>query len=222
MADPNELNLQESLEAVLGTIRQIKEGEFSEQLGKVSVYLGLITKSWDAYNSALQSARQQTGADQDQYRRVFDARTGGLRSSIKNSVKFARMNLDLAMAQALDRLIPRPRSAVKSDELKRAASLQMWFDGLQDPTSAMLEHYKGSSIPLDKYLIAGQWGHEYLMKRRINPEDYDCKLCEVLQFPDSAARNVVLKYGRLARAIDTLEESAFRMLDALEDEVHAK
>jgi hypothetical protein len=219
MRDPDGFDLHESVEAVSGIIRQMKEGEFSERLGKVSVYIGSIVKSWDAYNSALESARQQTGANQDQYLKALDMRAKALRSSIKNSVGFARMNMDQAMAQALDRLIPRPRGAVRSDVIKRAGSLQTWFDELQDPSGAMLEHYKGSSIPLDKYIIAGQWGHGYLMKRQINPEDYDRKLCEALQCQDSSAGKVVLNYGRLVRAIDALEEGA---LKALEREAHTK
>jgi hypothetical protein len=218
----HDFDLQKSIEAVQGLIQQMMEGEFRERLGKVSVYMCSIERSWNTYNSTLESLRQQAGTDRDQYRRVLDTGTSALRSSIKNSVKFARMNLDLAMAQALERLVPRPRSAAKSDEIKRAGSLQTWFDGLQDPSGAMLEHYGGSSIPLDKYLIAGKWGHEYLMRRQINPEDYDRKLCEVLQCQDSAAGKVVLNYGRLSRAIGSLEEGALKALDALEREAHTK
>ena len=130
-----------------------------------------------------------------------------------NSIKFAQMNLDQAMAQALDKLIPRPRLTTKADDVKRAGSLKTWFDKLQDPTGAMLEHYKGSSIPLDKYLVAGQWGHDYLRKRRINTEAYDHELCEILQCSDSAARDVILNYGKLSGMIDALEEGFNKALE---------
>lgn len=206
MSDPSDL--RESIEAVQSILGQMREGEFSDGLGKASVYIGSIEKSWNMYNSALESIRQQSGTDQDQYRKAVDARTRGLKASITNSIRFARMNIDQAMAHAMDGLIPRPRSVAKSDEVKRTGSLKTWFDTLDDPTSAMLEHYKGSSIPLDKYLVAGRWGHEYLKKRHIDSEAYDRELCEILSCSDSAAGRVVLNYGKLNRAIDALEEKA--------------
>lgn len=210
MGNSNDFDLQESIKGIQSIIGQIKKGEFSERLGKVSVYLGSIAKSWNTYCSSLESAGQQAAGDKNQVR---DTKVQSLRSSTINSIKFARMNLDQAMAQALDKLIPRPRLRTKADDVKRSGSLETWFDKVQDPTSAMLEHYKGSSIPLDKYLVAGRWGHEYLRERRINTEAYDRELCEILPCSDSAAKEVILSYGRLSRMIDALEEGANRALE---------
>ncbi|MGA9099635.1 MAG: hypothetical protein WB392_11965 [Methanotrichaceae archaeon] len=212
MGNSNDFDLKESIKEIQNIIGQINKGEFSERLGKVSVYVGSIAKSWDTYNSNLESVRQQAANGQNQYHQAVDAKIKSLRSSIMNSIRFARMNLDQAMAQALDKLIQRPRVMTKADEVKRAGSLQTWFDKLQDPTSAMLEHFKGSSIPLDKYLIAGRWGHEYLRGRGINTEVYDHELCEILTCSDSAVREVILNYGRLSRMIDALEEGANKAL----------
>ncbi len=213
MGNSNDFNLQESIKEIQSIIGQIKKGEFSERLGKVSVYLGSIAKGWSTYNPSMESVRQQAGGDQSQQRKVIDARVKGLRSSTMNSIRFARMNLDQAMAQALDKLIPRPRGMTKADDVKRAGSLKTWFDKLQDPTSAMLEHYKGSSIPLDKYLLAGRWGHDYLRERRINTGAYDRELCEIMSCTDSAVRDVMLNYGRLSGMIDALEEGANKALE---------
>ncbi|MFB3765999.1 MAG: hypothetical protein ACE14P_12240 [Methanotrichaceae archaeon] len=210
MGSSNDFDIQESIKEIQSIIGPIKKGDFSERFGKVAIYFGSIAKSWNTYYSSLESVRQQAGGDQNQAR---DAKVKSLKSSTMNSIRFARMNLDQVMAQALDKLIPRPRLMTKADEVKRAGSLKIWFDKLQDPTSAMLEHYKGSSIPLDKYLIAGRWGHEYLRARRINTETYDHELCEILQCSDSAVRDVILNYGRLSRMIDALEEGANRALE---------
>jgi hypothetical protein len=213
MIDPSGFDLRESVSAIQIVIDRMKEGEFSEPLERVSVYIGSIVKSWDTYNSSSKCTGQRADAPD---------KTDALRSSIKNSIKFARMNLDRAMAQALDRLIPRPRMVAKSEEIKRAASIQTWFDGQKDPSSAMLEHYKGSSIPLDKYLIAGQWGHGYLRARRINPEEYDRRLCELLQCQGSDSGRVLLNYGLLVRAIDTFEERALFALEEQERDLREK
>jgi hypothetical protein len=124
------------------------------------------------------------------------------------------MNLDMAMVQALDKLIRRPKSANKIDEQKKIKSLQDWFDQLPDPAPAMLEHFKASSSPLDKYLVAGQWGHEYLRKRHINPGAFDGKLCELISCSDSAAFGMVMNYGKLTKAIDAVEEKALEALAA--------
>lgn len=210
MGNSTDFDLQKSIDEIQSIIGQIKKGEFSERLGKVSVYLGSIAKSWNTCYSSLESVGQQAGGDQNQAR---DAKVKGLRSSTMNSIRFARMNLDQAMAQALDKLIPRPRLMTKADDVKRAESLKTWFDKLPDPTSAMLEHYKGSSIPLDKYLVAGRWGHEYLRERRINTGAYDRELCEILQCADPNARDVMLNYGRLNCIIDALEEDANKILE---------
>jgi hypothetical protein len=100
---------------------------------------------------------------------------------VVSSLKFARMNLDQSMVQALDKLVKRPKSASKVDEQKRMQALTQWFDQLQDPAPAMLEHFIASSTPLDKWLVAGQWGHQYLRKRKIDLDSYDRKICELVQ-----------------------------------------
>jgi hypothetical protein len=214
MSDPGDL--QESLENVLNILFPLKAGEFSEKLNKVSVYIGTIGKSFDSYNSALESIKQQSSGDQDKYRKEVEARTAGLNASLVSSLKFARMNLDTAMVQALDKLIRRPKSANKIDEQKKIRSLQDWFDQLPDPATAMLEHFKASSSPLDKWLVAGQWGHEYLRKRQINPEAFDGQLCELISCSDSAAFGMVLNYGRLIKAMDAVEERVVEMIEAME------
>ncbi len=220
MSDPG--NLQESLENVLNILFPLKASEFSEKLNKVSVYIGTIGKSFDSYNSALESIKQQSGGDQDKYGKEVASRTAALKVSLVSSLKFARMNLDTAMIQALDKLIRRPKSANKIDELKKIRSLQDWFDQLPDPATAMLEHFKASSSPLDKWLVAGQWGHEYLRKRQINPEAFDSQLCELISCSDSAALGVVLNYGELTKAIEAVEERALKMIGTMEDDALTK
>ena len=220
MSDPGDL--EESIENVLNILLPLKADEFSEKLNKVSVYIGTIGKSFNSYNSALESIRQQPGGGQDKYRKEVAARTVGLKASIGSSIRFARMNLDLAMAQALDKLIRRPKSANKIDEQKKMRSLQDWFDQLPDPVTAMLEHFKASSSPLDKWLVAEQWGHEYLRKRQINPEAFDGKLCELISCSDSATVGMVMNYGKLIKAIDAVEERVMEMIRAMEGDALTK
>ena len=128
----------------------------------------------------------------------------------------------MAMVQALDKLIRRPKSANKIDEQKKIRSLQDWFDQLLDPATAMLEHFKASSSPLDKYLVAGQWGHEYLRKRHINPEAFDSQLCELICCSDSATVGMVMNYGKLIKAIDAVEEMGVEMIVAMEGDALTK
>ena len=208
--------MEESIENVLNILLPLKADEFSEKLNKVSVYIGTIGKSFNSYNSALESIRQQSGGDQDKYRKEAAFRIVGLKASLASSTKFARMNLDMAMVQALDKLIRRPKSANKLDEQKKIRSLQDWFDQLPEPAPAMLDHFKASSSSLDKWLVAGQWGHEYLRKRRINPEAFDGQLCELISCSDSAAVGMVMNYGKLIKAIDAVEESTLKLLETLE------
>ena len=214
MSDPGDL--QESIEALLTILQPLKAGEFSEKLNKVSMYLSTIGKSFNSFNSALELIRQQSGGDQDKYQKDVASRTTGLKASFASSIKFARMNLDIAMVQALDKLVRRPKSANKIDEQKKIRSFQDWFDQLPDPATAMLEHFKASSSPLDKYLMAGQWGHEYLRKRQINPEAYDRHLCELISCSDLGAVGIVMNYGKLIKAIDAVEERAVEMIRAME------
>ncbi|MDD1733124.1 MAG: hypothetical protein LUQ53_04045, partial [Methanothrix sp.] len=85
-----------------------------------------------------------------------------------NFIRFAHLNLDAVLVQALESLVFRPRLASKSDEQKKAAALQKTFDRLEHPEKALLEHYVASSDPLNKYLVAGPWGHQYLQRRGID------------------------------------------------------
>jgi len=109
-------------------------------------------------------------------------------------------------------LVWRPRLASKTDEQKKAVALQKTFDRLDNPAEAMLEHYRSSSDPLNKYLVAGPWGHEYLRKRGIDLGDYDRELCELLGCRETAAGRIVLGYAGLRRAIDEVEKRASRDL----------
>ena len=119
-------NLEESIDNVLNILQPLKTDEFSEKLNKVSVYIGTIGKSFNSYNSALESIRQQSGGDQDKYRKEAASKAALLKASLASSTKFARMNLDMAMVQALDKLVRRPNSANKSrraEEEKIASGL---------------------------------------------------------------------------------------------------
>ena len=110
--------------------------------------------------------------------------------------------------QALESLVFRPRLASKSDEQKRALALERSFDGLEHPEKALLEHYVSSSDPLNKYIVAGPWGHQYLKKRGIEAEAleaFDMQLCELLGCADMAAGRIVLAYAGLYHALDRLK-----------------
>jgi hypothetical protein len=58
----------------------------------------------------------------------------------------------------------------------------------------MLEHFKASSNPLDKWLVARQWGLEYLRKQRIDFDAYNRNFCELKPRSDYAATTMVLNY----------------------------
>jgi len=132
--------------------------------------------------------------------------------ALANFIRFARLNLDSALAQALESLVYRPRLASKTDEQRKSAALQKTFDRLEDPANAMLEHYQSSSDPLNKYLVAGPWGHEYLKRRGIDLEGYDRKLTGILGCEETAAGKIVLGYAALKRAIDRIEATDAREL----------
>lgn len=204
--------LKDLMDPLQSTLLPLKVGEFSENINKVSVHISAI-------NSALKSIGQESGSDPDKCREEVAVRTATLKASAGSSIKFARMNLDMAMAQALDKLIRRPKSANKVDEAKRKQSLGEWFDQLDDPATAMLEHFKSSSNPLDKWLVAGTWGHEYLKKRHINSGAYDREICGPMKCLDSDAMKIVLSYGRVSAAIDALEDNVSGMLEALQPEI---
>ncbi|MCX6673776.1 MAG: hypothetical protein NTY37_08365 [Methanothrix sp.] len=171
----------EVVEALQGMLVPLRQGEFSEKIGKISVYVKSSAKSRDL-------------------------------KSLSNFVRFAHLNLDAVLVQALEVLVWRPRLASKTDEQKKAVALQKTFDRLDNPMQAMLEHYRSSSDPLNKYLVAGPWGHEYLRKRKVDLEEYDKELCELLGCGETAAGRIVLSYTRLCRAIDKVEERAMQAL----------
>ena len=130
--------------------------------------------------------------------------------TLANFIRFAHLNLDAALTQALVELVYRPRLATRADEQKKSVALQKTFDRLDDPARAMLEHYRSSSDPLNKYLVAGPWGHEYLRKRGIDIEQYDRELCTILGCKETAAGRIVLGHAELSRAIDRVEATAAR------------
>jgi len=136
------------------------------------------------------------------------ARCGDARAR-NNFIRFARLNLDAALVQALDSLVFRPRLASRSDEQKRALALERSFDGLEHPEKALLEHYVSSSDPLNKYIVAGPWGHQYLVKRGVQWQDlqvFDIELCELLGCKDTAAGKIVLAYAGLSLALEKLKD----------------
>jgi hypothetical protein len=205
-------DLQRSVQDVQSLLSPLKEGEFSEKLYKVTVYVESIEKSWNSYRSSLESLSKE--GDPEKRRKAVESKAKGFEASLKSSLRFARMNLDAAMIQALDAVVRKPKVASKADEKRKADALQRAFDHFPDPTEAMLEHFNSTSDPLDKYLVAGPWGFEYLRKRGADPEAYYRELCEVLACHDSAAGKVVLSYKKLNQGIDDVEEQALRLLRA--------
>ncbi|MDD1761745.1 MAG: hypothetical protein LUQ59_05885 [Methanothrix sp.] len=176
-ADGNDRTLAQAVQEVQSQLMPLRQGEFSANMDKVSVYV----------QSAANSKEPKT---------------------LTNFIRFARLNLDAALTRALEKLVYRPRLASKTDEHKKSVALQKTFDRLDDPARAMLEHYKSSSDPLNKYLVAGPWGHEYLRKRGIDIEEYDRELTTILGCEETAAGKIVLGYAELRRAIDRVEATA--------------
>ncbi|HSD59217.1 MAG TPA: hypothetical protein VLB04_13650 [Methanotrichaceae archaeon] len=204
--------LKRSIEAVQSLLQPLQKGEFSEKLYKVSVYLQSISKSWDACRSALQALEKED--DPEKRHKAAEAKAKGFEASLKSSLRFARMNMDAAMVHALERIARKPKVASKADEKRKAEALQRSFDRFPDPTEAMLEHYHSTSDPLDKYLVAGPWGFEYLRKRNGDLEAYYRELCEVLACRDFEAGKVVLCYKKLNQGIDDVEEQSLKLLRA--------
>jgi hypothetical protein len=159
----------------------LRQGQFSEKIGKISVYVQSSAKARDV-------------------------------KTLANFIRFARLNLDAVLVAALEAVVWRPRLASKTDEHKKAVALQKTFDRLEDPARAMLEHFVSSSDPLNKYLVAGPWGHEYLRKRKVDLEEYDKELCELLGCQETAAGRVMLSYTRLCLEIDKVEERAMQAM----------
>lgn len=173
----HEISLAQAAEDVQRILEPLRQGEFSLNIGKISVYVQSAAKARDA-------------------------------KTLANFIRFARLNLDAVLVQALESQVFRPRLASKADEQKKATALQKTFDRLDRPAQAMLEHYKSSSDPLNKYLVAGPWGHEYLKKRKANLEEYDSELVEMLGCKESPAGRMMLAYTRIKSAIDEVEKQA--------------
>ena len=211
----SDLDLQRSVEALLSRLGPLQQGEFSEKIYKVSVYAQSVAKSWQIFRAAISTLESKTGEDPEQQRQDVQARAKSFDLSTKNSLRFMRINLDAVMVQALELVVWRPKNPTKTDEAKKAAALKKTFDRLEDPAKAMLEHYRGSSDPLNKYLVAGPWGHDYLRKRSVNLEDYDRELCEMLGCQETPAGKIVLGYAALGRAVDDLERL---ILECLQEE----
>ncbi|OPY53613.1 MAG: hypothetical protein A4E48_00747 [Methanosaeta sp. PtaU1.Bin060] len=204
-------DLRRSIEAVRNQIGQLKDGWPSERLYKIAVYVESIGKSWDALHAASSSLAKEGAADPGGPALQAES----FRASAKNSLRFARINLDAALMEALDSVVKRPRSANKSDEQKKTLALKRVFDGSPEPDKSMLQQYCVSSDPLDKWLIAGPWGHDYLRKRAIDIGAYDIKLCKMLSCEETAAGRIILSYSDLSKALDALEECALRSSEAL-------
>jgi hypothetical protein len=205
--------LEIAIEALQNMVLPLRQGEFSLGLGKVSVYVQSVAKSWDLSCTALQALEQKRAIDPEGYSRAKAAIKAGFQKSLQNSLAFSRRNLDTVLVQALGALVSRPRNPTKTDEQKKSDALKKTFDRLDCPTEAMLEHYRSSSDPLNKYLVAGPWGHQYLKARKIDLEEYDRQLCEMLACQDTAAGRIVLGYTRLCRAIDEVEVQALQVVD---------
>jgi hypothetical protein len=206
-----DVDLRRSIETVQSILAPLSQGEFSEKLYKVSIYVESVAKSWDACRTDLADLKKKNVDDPGKISQAVQARVKSFQAPLENSLRFARLNLDAAMVQALERLVWRPKSASRQDEQRKAEALQKVFDGMPEPGKAMLQHYRAASDPLDKWLVAGPWGHEYLKKRHIRSEAFDGELCQMLACGGSAAGMVVLSYGRLGRAIDQVEEAALKM-----------
>jgi hypothetical protein len=177
-----EISLVQAAEEVQKMLEPLRQGEFSLNIGKISVYVQSAVKARDA-------------------------------KTLANFIRFAHLNLDAVLVQALESLVFRPRLASRADEQKKATALQKTFDRLDRPAQAMREHYQSSSDPLNKYLVAGPWGHEYLKKRGIDLEDYDRELCQILGCQETIAGKIVLGYTGLRKAIDLVEGRAIEALE---------
>jgi hypothetical protein len=177
-----EISLAQAAEEVQKMLEPLRQGQFSLNIGKISVYVQSAAKARDA-------------------------------KTLANFIRFAHLNLDAVLVQALESLVFRPRLASRADEQKKATALQKTFDRLDRPAQAMREHYQSSSDPLNKYLVAGPWGHEYLKKRGIDLEDYDRELCQILGCQETIAGKIVLGYTGLRKAIDLVEVRAIEALE---------
>jgi hypothetical protein len=202
--------LESAFETAQCITQPLRQGEFNELIGKVLVYIQSVKNAWIELDSALRILEQTRTEDTEENRKAKDAKIKAFEKSLKNSIHFARINLDAALLQALETLVFRPRSPTKTDEYKKAMALQKTFDRLDSPAEAMLEHFRTSSDPLNKYLVAGQWGHEYLRKRKIDLEEYDRNICEILAAQETAAGKIVLAYAHIERSLKAIEKEGLR------------
>jgi hypothetical protein len=205
--------LESAIEAVQSMVLPLRQDEFTEGAGKISVYVQSVAKSRDSSHTALQALEQRMAKDSEGYTKAKEIIKLSFQKSFQNSLRFARLNLDQLLLQALQALVCRPRNPTKTDEQKKSIALQKTFDRLTSPQEAMLEHYLSSSDPLNKYLVAGPWGHQYLQRRKIDLEEYDRQLCEMLACQDTLAGRIVLSYTGICRAFDVVEEQAMEALD---------
>ncbi len=97
----------------------------------------------------------------------------------------------------------------------KAGALKKTFDRSDQPGKVMLQHYQSSSNPLDKYLVAGLWAHEYLRGRGAELEAFDQELCRMLSCADSAAGRMVLSYATIGRALAAVEEEGRKAAEAM-------
>lgn len=201
-------DLQESINALHGLLQPLREGEFSRSLYKVSVYIDSISKSLKNCRASLEKLEEEDTKARNAEIKRFEA-------TLQSAIRFAHMNLDAALLQALEILVWRPKSPSKKDEEKKAEALKKAFDRSNEPGAAMLEHYRATSDPLDKYLVAGPWGHEYLRGRGADLEAFDQELCRLLSCQDSAAGRMVLSYSPLARALLAVEAEGGKASEAL-------
>ncbi len=159
-------------------IEPLLQGQFSSGLGKVLVYVQLVTRSLDSSRAALRALEEKRvgslDADQDDWEKRRAAIERAYGRGLINSIGFARRNLDSAQLQALEELVWRPRLASKADLEKRALALQRASTGWTIPPRACWSTIRAPRS-LNKYL----WpplGHEYLQKRN-DPGGYDLALC---------------------------------------------
>lgn len=204
-------------ERIKALIASLQHGQFSVELGKVLVYVQSVTRDLDSTHAALRAMEEKRAKDSDAARDEQERRNAAIkqayRKKVRDTLSFARRNLDSARLLALERVVHKPRLASKADLEKRALALQKSLDRMDEPAHAMLEHYTSTSDPLNKYLLAGAWGHEYLQKRRIDPEEYDLALCRLLGCQETEMGRVVMSYAPICRAIDELEAVAQDALD---------
>ncbi len=214
-------DLLAAVDRIKGLIVPLLQGQSAAELGRVLVYVQSVPRSLDASRAALRALEEKEGEetdpdrDEQERRKKRAAIEQACRRGVQNSLSFARRNLDSARMQALEALVYRPRLARKADLERRALALQKSLDRMEDPAPAMLEHYAGSSDPLNKYLLAGPWGHEYLQRRKLDTEEYDTALCRLLGWREKEGGGVVMSYAPLRRAIDELEAVAQCTLDPI-------